>query len=430
MVHGREENMQQLSLHDLRWGSWAMLAPWFSTAKLLVDGAGGASGEVPAIAAEEEVKEEDEEEEEDDDDDDDDDDVFMVGGRKMGGGALKAKDAKKKKKKKTKKTTTTEKRATKKKGRSKGSSAAGAASAEAAAAAGSVASRPWDYFINLSGDAFPVLSPDALRRRLAELTHPDSGEPLNFVTSSGGVTGLRPTAWGEFDRNWHKRKAFPFPIVEGTDASAFFGSQWMVVSHAFVAYVIREVAVEGSFVQKLANWFEHGTLEIDTGREMRRVKPHIPDELFFPTVLMNSKPFNATSVPDYRILGGGGGDSLAVGDGTQQQKQPRPMNAMHFIRMDEHYPWNNFAQRYEAPNEHTPSRRAWGPYYLGTYDLKDIKDSGALFIRKISPLVDENIFRLLPVDDHADIPDISWPGKSKCGRADEPLLMTIAFWCA
>ena len=58
--------------------------------------------------------------------------------------------------------------------------------------------------------------------------------------------------------------------------------------------------------------------------------------------------------------------------------------------------------------------RAWGPYYLGTYDLKDIKDSGALFIRKVSPLVDANILHILPVDDHSLIPDISWPGTSEC----------------
>lgn len=42
------------------------------------------------------------------------------------------------------------------------------------------------------------------------------------------VTGLRPTAWSQYDPEWHKRKAFPFPIVEGTSAEAYYGSQWMV----------------------------------------------------------------------------------------------------------------------------------------------------------------------------------------------------------
>ena len=171
-----------------------------------------------------------------------------------------------------------------------------------------------------------------------------------------------------------------------------------------------------SFTARLADWFEHGSLEIDTGRRMMRVKPHIPDELFFPTALMKAEGFGSSSVPDYRLLGSGSddigsgssGSAGAGGSGTKGVK----MNAMHYIRMDEHYPWSNFAQRYEAPGDGTG--RAWGPYYLGTYDLKDIKDSGALFIRKVSPLVDANILRILPVDDHSLIPDISWPGTSEC----------------
>jgi hypothetical protein len=84
-------------------------------------------------------------------------------------------------------------------------------------------------------------------------------------------------------------------------------------------------------------------------------------------------------------------------------------------------------QRYESPTSDT---RVWGPYYLGTYDLANIKKSRALFMRKVSTKVDENLLRLLPVDKHEDIPDIGWPNQlppldlvnadpSSCGGGDD-----------
>lgn len=42
--------------------------------------------------------------------------------------------------------------------------------------------------------------------------------------------------------------------------------------------------------------------------------------------------------------------------------------------------------------------KPWGPYLLGVYDLGAIRDSGALFVRKVSAAVDENLIRLLPVE--------------------------------
>ena len=78
--------------------------------------------------------------------------------------------------------------------------------------------------INLSADSFPVLKPRALREALAKL------KGYNFMTSSTSVTGMKPTAWSEFDEKWHKRRAFRNPILEGFDAEAHYGSQ---VSEAF-----------------------------------------------------------------------------------------------------------------------------------------------------------------------------------------------------
>mmetsp|Transcript_21345 Transcript_21345/g.48150 ORF Transcript_21345/g.48150 Transcript_21345/m.48150 type:complete len:380 (+) Transcript_21345:560-1699(+) len=260
-----------------------------------------------------------------------------------------------------------------------------------------VETRQWDYFINLSGDAWPVLRPEPLRRALGRVS------PFNFVACSSTVTGLRPNAWHEFDPGWHKRKAFPYPIVEGTSAEAYYGSQWMVVSAAFVRFVIAELLDSRSFTAQLADWFAHGTLVIDTGRENLRVRPHIPDEIFFPTVLMNAPSFNgsigASTVPPPRLEG---------------------LRDMTYIRMDEHYPWSNFNQRYASPEN--ASSRPWGPYYLGTYDLANIKRSGALFLRKVSSQVDENLLRILPADSHSDIPNIGWPAQLSPKVAQDSIL--------
>ena len=50
-----------------------------------------------------------------------------------------------------------------------------------------------------------------------------------------------------------------------------------------------------------------------------------------------------------------------------------------------------------------------GPYYLGVYDLANIRDSGAIFIRKVTKAIDHNILHLLPVNSRDEIPYIQWP---------------------
>lgn len=44
-----------------------------------------------------------------------------------------------------------------------------------------------------------------------------------------------------------------------------------------------------------------------------------------------------------------------------------------------------------------------------TYDLFDIKASGALYVRKVATAIDPNMYRILPVNDNGDIPPITWP---------------------
>jgi len=62
----------------------------------------------------------------------------------------------------------------------------------------------------------------------------------------------------------------------------------------------------------------------------------------------------------------------------------------------------------------------WGPYFLGVYDLANIKVSGALFVRKVSVSVDPNLYRVLPVDDVAYIPDIGWADHVVLNVTDRP----------
>jgi hypothetical protein len=86
--------------------------------------------------------------------------------------------------------------------------------------------------------------------------------------------------------------------------------------------------------------------------------------------------------------------------------------------MDEHMPtaFGNLPteQRYEVPESSLADNpKVWGPYFLGVYDLSNIKESGALFIRKVSVYVDRNIVDLLPVQDMNDLPSIQWPEELK-----------------
>lgn len=67
-------------------------------------------------------------------------------------------------------------------------------------------------------------------------------------------------------------------------------------------------------------------------------------------------------------------------------------------------------QRYDVPKSSgVDVPKPWGPYYLGVYDLANIRDSGAIFIRKVTKAIDSNLLRLLPVSSRDEIPKIQWP---------------------
>lgn len=123
------------------------------------------------------------------------------------------------------------------------------------------------------------------------------------------------------------------------------------------------------------------------------------DETFIPTILMNIYPFNET-LPKVNS------------NGTLMNLPT--MHAVRYERMDEHMPsafgFYPLKQRYEVLNSSIADKpKQWGPYFLGIYDLADIKHSGALFVRKVSVFVDSNLIKILPVESLDLLPDIQWP---------------------
>jgi hypothetical protein len=266
----------------------------------------------------------------------------------------------------------------------------------------------WDVFINLSGDTLPVVT----SHRISELFA--SQGPLgrtNFVTSSSCVTGLHPTSIYHFPEHWMKRAHYfqheiPKTLTFQQDGewrhdaeiTIYFGSQWMALQHDFVEYVIRSMEHPNGL----------GNVLMDTLVETEVL---MTDETFFATLLMNSR-FNST-IPRLNEDG-----AIAA--------MPS-MKHLRYERMDEnnpnpwgHYPSNN--SLYDIPPKFANATngegaaKPWGPYFLGVYDLGSIRDSGALFVRKVSSTVDENLVRMLPVESDGQeenewerLPDIRWP---------------------
>lgn len=108
---------------------------------------------------------------------------------------------------------------------------------------------------------------------------------------------------------------------------------------------------------------------------------------------------------------------LALSDYDENQGHLE-IYAIRYERMDEHVPsasgWFPTEQRYDVPiSSGVETPKPWGPYFLGVYDLANIRLSGALYVRKVATSIDPNIFALLPADRPEDIPLIGWPKELK-----------------
>lgn len=250
----------------------------------------------------------------------------------------------------------------------------------------------WDVFINLSGDTLPVYKPE----RIAHLfSGPLAG--INFVTSHACETGLIPTSINFFPRKWHKRNHYSEnpasleyvdengKLHKNAELETFFGSQWMALTAEWCQFLIQELDRPDSLPSRFRDY-------------LIATKKLMTDETFIPTLLMHYIPESMPRLDDSGALA------------SDQIK----MYAIRYERMDEHVPtsYGDFPtdQRYEVPESSgIDSPRPWGPYFLGVYDLKNIRDSGSLFIRKVATVIDHNMYTLLPVDNPYQIPSISWP---------------------
>jgi hypothetical protein len=270
----------------------------------------------------------------------------------------------------------------------------------------------WDVFINLSADTLPVYTPQLLSNYFDPSVsvddnadaavmhnHPRRGifHNINFVTSSSCATGLVPTPIKTFPSSWHKRKHYEvhgdldiaYTDEDGTPRKAVldihFGSQWMILTPGFVKYIASSLQREDSLASKLKH-------------ELMAREVLMTDETFLPTILANHESFKHTMPNSEMGIGG--------------------IQSIRYERMDENLPdaFGNVVQeqRYDVPESSDSSvPRKWGPYFLGVYDLGSIKDSGALFIRKVAKDVDPNMFHIFPVSHPRDIPSIYWPNEVK-----------------
>jgi hypothetical protein len=274
--------------------------------------------------------------------------------------------------------------------------------------------RPWDVFINLSGDTLPVIT----GQRISQLFEPNDG-PLgntNFVTSASCVTGLLPTSIYHFPKHWMKRahyfqKEIPKTLSyidetgewrEDVEIPIYFGSQWMALTYDFVSHVVRSM----DHPNGLGNVLKETLIDTEV---------LMTDETFFATILMNSPEFKDT-LPKLNA------------DGALERYPS--LFSLRYERMDENNPgpWGKFRSsdplmdippRFADHTDGEGAAKPWGPYFLGVYDLGAIRDSGALFIRKVSWTVDENLIVMLPIEKSGTeeeaklewdmLPDLRWP---------------------
>ncbi|VEU43371.1 unnamed protein product [Pseudo-nitzschia multistriata] len=259
----------------------------------------------------------------------------------------------------------------------------------------------WDVLVNLSGDSLPVYSQDRIARLF--------GGPLrgtNFVTSIACETGLVPTPILDFPKKWHKRSHYSHhpptnleyvddtgTIHHDTNVDIYFGSQWVSLTPGFCGFLVGQLARPDSLPSRFRDWL------VDTEKLMA-------DETFFTSMLMRYFPETVPRLGDDGIF-------LDADPGLS-------MYAIRYERMDEHVPTSKgyypTEQRYEVPASTGIGKpRPWGPYFLGTYDLNNIRVSGALYVRKVARAIDPNMYTILPVDRPDQIPPISWPAEVEIG---------------
>ena len=142
------------------------------------------------------------------------------------------------------------------------------------------------------------------------------------------------------------------------DIEPYFGSQWMILRRDFIYWFVEIKKHKLSFPNLIKFWFDLKDYQLEylySRSKRSKPQPYIPDEIYFPTVLAHS-PFR-NSIPP-----------VSLQDGT---------TSVHYVRMDEHFPWGEKAAKYVMKGS---GARNWGPYYLGVYDLFDVRESKSMFL--------------------------------------------------
>jgi hypothetical protein len=220
---------------------------------------------------------------------------------------------------------------------------------------------------------------------------------------------------------WHKRQHYEqhgdFVIsymhngVEMTEKLIIhFGSQWMILTPDFVKYLVTSLQDKDSLASKFK-------------AELIARRVLMSDETFIPTLLANHPSYSQTMPRKDQELR------------IKSSQVTFTIKSVRYERMDENIPdaFGNVVndQRYQVPDSaiHVDIPREWGPYYLGVYDLGRIKDSGALFVRKLSRSIDPNLHDLLPVTKPEHIPFIRWPSEVKISEKInwEPIVQYTKF---
>jgi hypothetical protein len=137
----------------------------------------------------------------------------------------------------------------------------------------------WEFFINLSGQDFPLKSQAAIR---AFLTRNRGKEFIRAVNQSivRSDTMNRIQTWVIERRDRVIRTVLPRAFLRGT--TPYIGNQWMVVSRRFCAFVCHDPQAE-----RFKRFYRH---------------TFIPDESFFQTVMMNTAAHGEVVGDDLRTI--------------------------------------------------------------------------------------------------------------------------------
>jgi hypothetical protein len=145
--------------------------------------------------------------------------------------------------------------------------------------------RPWDYFINLSGQDYPLRTPSEIREDLARQSADRNYlEVLDYETASAPL--LQRTQYYHFEFR-DKVRRLKIRRKRPGDLHLYWGSAWFTVSRAFCALA---------------------TQSAESRRVLRYIRfVRMSDEMFFQTLLMNSS-LRETLVPEnYRKIVWAGG---------------------------------------------------------------------------------------------------------------------------